>query len=145
MLLPMIHLLTPHAWSYTQSNHHFLSLSWTSGNSNSCTDVWSHLGDPIGRKKPTKIIKDAKDSLIKNVYSEQNMPTNSIIKDITRFINQGTEFQMYIVKVFTEWGPSMTLITSLTWMLLFSESKATAYFVSLFLVTAAGFKLRICK
>lgn len=30
-------------------------------------------------------------------------------------------------------------------MLLFSESKATAYFVSLFLVTAAGFKLSICK
>lgn len=30
------------------------------------------------------------------------MPTNSIIKDITQFINQGTEFQMYIVKVFTE-------------------------------------------
>lgn len=60
------------------------------------------LATLLAEKKTTKIIKDAKDSLIKNVYSEQNMPTNSIIKDITRFINQGTEFQMYIVKVFTE-------------------------------------------
>lgn len=36
----------------------------------------------------------------------------------------------------TEWGPSMTLTMSLTWMLFCSESKATAKRLSFFLVTA---------
>lgn len=36
----------------------------------------------------------------------------------------------------TEWGPSMTLTMSLTWMLFCSESRATAKRLSFFLVTA---------